>query len=81
MCELVECFFYISDLKCLIVVYFCQLGHLNTPIHKWNLPGIPQDVELFIKRDDMTGSTLGGNKVVHSTTNKSTFREFCHQER
>ncbi|ELT93489.1 hypothetical protein CAPTEDRAFT_123695 [Capitella teleta] len=40
-----------------------QLGHLNTPVHSWKLPGLPRDVQLAIKRDDMTGSTLGGNKI------------------
>ena len=34
-----------------------------TPIHKWELPGVPSGFEVFVKRDDMTGSTLGGNKV------------------
>ncbi|XP_002121189.2 uncharacterized protein LOC100175554 [Ciona intestinalis] len=40
-----------------------KLALLPTPIHKWRLDGLPKDVELFIKRDDMTGSTLSGNKV------------------
>jgi 1-aminocyclopropane-1-carboxylate deaminase/D-cysteine desulfhydrase-like pyridoxal-dependent ACC family enzyme len=31
-----------------------------TPIHRWRLPGIPQDVEVYIKRDDMTGMTMSG---------------------
>jgi len=34
-----------------------------TPIHRWHLPGVPDDVEVYIKRDDMTGSTLSGNKI------------------
>ena len=34
-----------------------------TPIHKWELPGVPSGFEVFVKRDDMTGSTLSGNKV------------------
>ncbi|XP_033127992.1 putative D-cysteine desulfhydrase 1, mitochondrial [Anneissia japonica] len=34
-----------------------------TPIHKWSLPNIPDDVDIYIKRDDMTGSVLSGNKV------------------
>ena len=35
----------------------------DTPIHQWNLPSFPKEFSLFIKRDDMTGSTLSGNKV------------------
>ncbi|XP_025079618.1 LOW QUALITY PROTEIN: bifunctional D-cysteine desulfhydrase/1-aminocyclopropane-1-carboxylate deaminase, mitochondrial-like [Pomacea canaliculata] len=40
-----------------------QLAHPNTPIHRWALPGLPEGFSVFIKRDDMTGSTLSGNKV------------------
>ena len=40
-----------------------QLAMLPTPIHRWNLPGLPEEFEIFIKRDDMTGSLLSGNKV------------------
>ncbi|CAH1258410.1 Hypp2008 [Branchiostoma lanceolatum] len=35
----------------------------STPIHRWEVPGLPDDVELFIKREDMTGCALSGNKV------------------
>lgn len=41
---------------------FC-LGHFPTPIHKWNLPGLPDGTEVYIKRDDLTGMQLSGNKV------------------
>lgn len=34
-----------------------------TPTHRWNLPDLPDGMKLWIKRDDMTGSILGGNKV------------------
>lgn len=34
-----------------------------TPIQKWNLPGVPKDFELYVKRDDLNGSVLGGNKI------------------
>jgi len=34
-----------------------------TDIEPWSMPGLEQDVELFIKRDDNTGATLTGNKV------------------
>ena len=40
-----------------------QLAQKNTPIHQWSLPNIPNGFEVSIKRDDMTGSVLGGNKV------------------
>jgi len=34
-----------------------------TPIHHWDLPGVPAGFQVWVKRDDMTGSTLSGNKV------------------
>jgi hypothetical protein len=37
-----------------------------TPIHQWNIPGLEEAVSgttLSIKRDDLTGSLLGGNKI------------------
>ncbi|PIA63947.1 hypothetical protein AQUCO_00201338v1 [Aquilegia coerulea] len=40
-----------------------SLAHLPTPIHKWNLPNLPKNVELWIKRDDLSGMQLSGNKV------------------
>ena len=40
-----------------------QLCVRPTPIHRWDVPGLPKEFQLFIKRDDMTGSTLGGNKA------------------
>ncbi|CAH2036106.1 unnamed protein product [Thlaspi arvense] len=40
-----------------------SLAHLPTPIHRWNLPGLPNGTELWIKRDDFTGMELSGNKV------------------
>ncbi|XP_013411640.1 bifunctional D-cysteine desulfhydrase/1-aminocyclopropane-1-carboxylate deaminase, mitochondrial [Lingula anatina] len=40
-----------------------KLAQLPTPIHQWNIPGIPSTFSLHIKRDDLTGSTLSGNKV------------------
>ena len=43
-----------------------QLAQRPTPIHTWNLPGVPDGYHVSIKRDDMTGSTLSGNKVVIS---------------
>ncbi|XP_038050472.1 bifunctional D-cysteine desulfhydrase/1-aminocyclopropane-1-carboxylate deaminase, mitochondrial-like [Patiria miniata] len=43
--------------------YRLKLVHPDTPIQRWYLPGVPDDFELYIKRDDMTGSQLSGNKV------------------
>ncbi|XP_022093838.1 bifunctional D-cysteine desulfhydrase/1-aminocyclopropane-1-carboxylate deaminase, mitochondrial-like [Acanthaster planci] len=40
-----------------------KLVHPDTPIQRWYVPGVPDDFELYIKRDDMTGSQLSGNKV------------------
>ncbi|KAL4364059.1 hypothetical protein GQ457_04G039290 [Hibiscus cannabinus] len=39
------------------------LAHLPTPIHKWNLPNLPQNTEVWLKRDDLSGMQLSGNKV------------------
>ena len=36
-----------------------------TPIHKWTPSNIPDGFEVSIKREDLTGSTLSGNKVIH----------------
>lgn len=38
-------------------------GILNTPIHKLENLSKKYDVNIFIKRDDMTGFALGGNKL------------------
>lgn len=40
-----------------------QLANIPTPLHRWSLPNVPDDVELWIKRDDLTGMQLSGNKV------------------
>ncbi|XP_039127392.1 putative D-cysteine desulfhydrase 1, mitochondrial [Dioscorea cayenensis subsp. rotundata] len=40
-----------------------SLAHLPTPIHKWNLPDLPEETEVWIKRDDLSGMQLSGNKV------------------
>ena len=50
--------------------HFCflsihQLGNSDTPIHRWYLPGVPDGFEVYIKREDMSGSDLSGNKVSH----------------
>ena len=39
------------------------LAHLPTPLHRWSLPHAPAGTEVYIKRDDYTGSELSGNKV------------------
>eukprot|EP01134_Creolimax_fragrantissima_P006489 CFRG6489T1 len=41
-----------------------KLAVTPTPIDSWDqLPGKPNGIRLDIKRDDMTGSAVGGNKV------------------
>ncbi|XP_059645259.1 bifunctional D-cysteine desulfhydrase/1-aminocyclopropane-1-carboxylate deaminase, mitochondrial [Cornus florida] len=40
-----------------------SLGHFPTPIHKWNLPNLPKNTEVWLKRDDLSGMQLSGNKV------------------
>ena len=39
------------------------LSQMKTPIVPWNVPDLPDGFKLYIKRDDMTGGTLMGNKV------------------
>ena len=39
------------------------LGIFPTPVHRWHPPGLPDDVEMYIKRDDLSGMQLSGNKV------------------
>jgi D-cysteine desulfhydrase len=39
------------------------LGHFPTPVQQLDLPGEKLAGELWIKRDDLTASPLGGNKV------------------
>ena len=40
-----------------------QLAMRPTPIEPWLIPGLADDFVLHIKRDDLTGCTLSGNKV------------------
>lgn len=40
-----------------------SLGHFPTPIHKWNLPNLPNNTQVYVKRDDLSGMQLSGNKV------------------
>lgn len=40
-----------------------NLSLKNTPINEWNLPGKPDNFNLYIKREDLNGSILGGNKI------------------
>ena len=39
------------------------LGIFPTPLHRWHPPGVPEGVEIYIKRDDLSGMQLSGNKV------------------
>jgi hypothetical protein len=40
-----------------------RLGLLPTPIHKWELPVTVSGLQCWIKRDDLSGMQLSGNKV------------------
>ncbi|XP_057509600.1 putative D-cysteine desulfhydrase 1, mitochondrial [Actinidia eriantha] len=40
-----------------------SLAHFPTPIHKWNLPNLPNNTQVWLKRDDLSGMQLSGNKV------------------
>ncbi|KAL7098277.1 hypothetical protein ACP275_09G006700 [Erythranthe tilingii] len=40
-----------------------SLGNFPTPIHKWNLHNLPKNTEVYLKRDDLSGMQLSGNKV------------------
>ena len=50
-----------------------QLAQRNTPIHPWNISNLPEGFSLSIKRDDLTGSTLSGNKVKSCNTHSLTY--------
>ncbi|KAK9831510.1 hypothetical protein WJX81_004069 [Elliptochloris bilobata] len=39
------------------------LGLLPTPAHRWAPRGVPEGCEMWIKRDDLSGMQLSGNKV------------------
>ncbi|KAI4329947.1 hypothetical protein MLD38_028270 [Melastoma candidum] len=43
--------------------HLLSLGHVPTPIHRWNLPDLPDGTEVWLKRDDLSGMQLSGNKV------------------
>ncbi|XP_072049278.1 uncharacterized protein [Amphiura filiformis] len=53
---------WVDGLK-IVPKYKVQLANANTPIQRWYLPGIPDGVEVYIKRDDMLGCELTGNKA------------------
>ena len=40
-----------------------HLANLPTPLEPWLLPNYPTTYRFWIQRDDMTGSTLSGNKI------------------
>jgi D-cysteine desulfhydrase family pyridoxal phosphate-dependent enzyme len=40
-----------------------SLAMTPTPVQGFRVPGLPDDVALFLKRDDLTGLELSGNKV------------------
>ena len=52
-----------KDAISLLPSFRIQLAMLPTPIHGWDLPGVPTGFQVFVKRDDVSGSCLAGNKV------------------
>ena len=40
-----------------------RLATFPTPVHPWHPPGLPDSVKMLIKRDDLSGMQLSGNKV------------------
>ncbi len=60
---------FMAYLLCQQPTHRFRLGLLPTPLHRWHVPGVPAGVELWIKRDDLTGMQLSGNKVwtMHSS--------------
>lgn len=64
---------YVSKLKPTVVKdgshnshardFLFQLALHNTPIHDWKLQRVAAEYCIAIKRDDMTGITMSGNKV------------------
>jgi len=53
-----------NQLKMCCGINILQLAQRDTPIHQWNIPNVPKEFSLFIKRDDLTGCALSGNKVI-----------------
>lgn len=55
----------VSAPECLIQApkHRYALGIFPTPLHRWHPPGLPDNVEMYIKRDDLSGMQLSGNKV------------------
>ncbi|KAG2486910.1 hypothetical protein HYH03_014409 [Edaphochlamys debaryana] len=47
----------------LVPTHRFRLGMLPTPIHEWRLPGLPEGCRVLIKRDDLSGCQMSGNKV------------------
>ena len=43
-----------------------RLATFPTPIHSWHPTGLPENVQMLIKRDDLSGMQLSGNKVGQS---------------
>jgi len=39
------------------------MSHNETPIQNWELPGVPEGFNLMIKREDLNGNSLAGNKI------------------
>jgi len=42
---------------------YIELAQTPTPIQRWNLSDVPEKFDLQVKRDDLTGNLLSGNKI------------------
>ena len=61
------------------LLFYFQLSNLNTPIHRWHLPNIPEGFTVHIKRDDLTSAELSGNKVQYEPRHEKT--NFLHMRK
>lgn len=52
-----------SKLQAAAPAHRLHIAQLPTPIHPWSVPGLPDGFKMYIKRDDLTGAALSGNKV------------------
>lgn len=52
-----------SKLQAAAPAHRLRIAQLPTPIHPWSVPGLADGFKMYIKRDDLTGAALSGNKV------------------
>ena len=59
------------------MLFGVQIAQIPTAIHKWNLPGVAGGFEVSIKRDDITGAALSGNKVNRAADSMRSQDQYC----